>query len=177
MFLSLWMAIIVIDPHIWAWDTCCWFWWMLLAVNAQNESFCYIFEPSCLISQSHLWLSLMNAVIVQKTRSSRYIFTMLSHLDQWQLRNSLTFAEGKKGKKRQKYWATAVPVPHLCPNSLTSGRKWDSTYQMRDPLQFFNLCFESCLILNEMKRLDVIFPLIKCFVIYNHNSPGMSLRN
>ena len=31
---------------------------------------------------------------------------------------------------------------------------------------------------NEMKRLDVIFPLIKCIVIYNHNnSPGMSLRN
>ena len=83
-----------------------------------------------------------------------------------------------KEKKEKNVKNTAVPVPHLCPNSLTSGRKWDSTYQMRTPLQFFNLCFESCLILNEMKRLDVIFPLIKCIVIYNHNnSPGMSLRN
>ena len=70
-----------------------------------------------------------------------------------------------------------MPVPHLCPNSLTSGRKWDSTYQMRDPLQFFNLCFESCLILDQMKRLDVIFLLTECIVIYNHNNtPEISLR-
>jgi len=70
-----------------------------------------------------------------------------------------------------------VLVPHLCPDSLISGRKWDSTYQMRALLQFFNLCFESCLILNQIKRLDVIFLLTKCIVIYNHNNtPGISLR-
>ena len=83
----------------------------------------------------------------------------------------------KRRKKRQKYSVTAVLVPHCCPNSLISGRKWDSTYQMRFLLQFFNLCFESCLILNQMKRLDVIFLLTKCIVIYNHNNtPGISLR-
>ena len=116
-----------------------------------------------------LWMS--------KNKSRCFIFTILSPFDWWQFKELTDICWKKRRKKRQKYSVTAVLVPHLCPNSLISGRKWDSTYQMRALLQFFNLCFESCLILNQMKRLDVIFLLTKCIVIYNHNNTsGISLR-
>ena len=49
---SLWLTL------IWAWAICCWFWWMLLAVNVQNKSHCFIFTILSLFD----WWQLRNSL-------------------------------------------------------------------------------------------------------------------
>ena len=76
---------------------CCWFWWMLLAVNVQNKLFCHIFtklsyKPEPCVAKFD------ECCECPKTNHAASFSPYCHLLTNGNLRNSLTIAERKEGK-------------------------------------------------------------------------------